>query len=291
MESSWLQWAYDFFIEPFASYLFLRRPLVACFAMALGCGPMGVMLVLRRMSLMGDAISHAILPGVAIGFLIAGLSIPVMSLTGFITGTLVALSAGVVSRRTILREDASFAAFYLLFLGMGVLIISTQGGGVDLMSVLLGTILSVNISSLLLVSTISSLTLILFAIFYRPLILSSYDSPFLTSIGGRPAVYQNMFLCLVVLNLVSAFQAIGTLMALGLMLLPAVAARFWATQVWCLCVVAGGITFVSGYGGLLLSYHSQWPSGPSIIMMAGLFYLISLIFGPHGSLTRKGQLT
>jgi zinc/manganese transport system permease protein len=286
---SLLSWTYGFFIEPFASYLFLRRPLVACFAIALGCGPMGVMLVLRRMSLMGDAISHAILPGAAIGFLIAGLSIPAMSLAGFATGALVAISAGFISRKTILREDASFAAFYLLFLGIGVLLISTHGAGIDLMCVLLGTILSVNFTSLLLVSISSSLTLIIFAIIYRPLILSSYDAPFLTSVGGRPAFYQTLFLLLVVLNLVSAFQAIGTLMALGLMLLPAVAARFWAGQVWSLCVVAGVFTFVSGYAGLLLSYHSQWPSGPSIILMAGAIYIVSFIFGRYGSLTRRAH--
>ena len=280
---------YAFFIEPFASYLFLRRPLVACFAIALGCGPMGVMLVLRRMSLMGDAISHAILPGAALGFLIAGLSIPAMSLAGFATGALVALSAGYIARKTLLREDASFAAFYLLSLGIGVLLISTHGGGVDLMCVLLGTILSVNFTSLVLVSLSSSLTLIIFVLIYRPLILSSYDSPFLASVGGRPAFYQTLLLLLVVLNLVSAFQAIGTLMALGLMLLPAVAARFWAGQVWSLCAVASIFTFVSGYTGLLLSYHSGWPSGPSIILVAGVIYILSFIFGPYGSLTRKAH--
>ncbi len=252
---------------------------------------MGVMLVLRRMSLMGDAISHAILPGAAIGFLIAGLSIPAMSIAGFVTGAFVALSAGLVSRRTILQEDASFAAFYLLFLGIGVLLISTHGGGVDLMCVLLGTILSVNFPSLLLVASISTLTLVIFAICYRPLILSSYDAPFLASIGGKPDRYHVLFLLLVVINLVSAFQAIGTLMALGLMLLPGVAARFWASQVWSLCAVSGIFTFVSGYTGLLLSYHSQWPSGPSIILVAGLIYLVSLIFGRYGSLTRKAHFS
>lgn len=278
---------YAFFIEPFHVYLFLRRPLVACFALALGCGPMGVILVLRRMSLMGDAISHAILPGAAVGFLLAGLSLPFMSVGGFLAGIVVALCAGSVSRKTVLKEDASFAGFYLISLGIGVLIISTHGGNVDLMCVLLGTILSVDTPALLLVSTLSSVTLITFAVIYRPLILECYDTQFFKSVRGGGHFYHAIFLFLVVMNLVSAFQAIGTLMALGMMILPAVAARFWAQQVWSLAAISAGFTFISGYTGLLLSYHSNWPSGPSIILVAGLFYIASLVIGRYGSLLRK----
>ena len=109
----------DFFITPFTDYIFLRRALMACLALALGCGPMGVLLVLRRMSLMGDALAHAILPGAAIGFLVGGLSLPAMGLGGFLVGFFVALLSGAISRFTILNEDASFAGFYLISLALG----------------------------------------------------------------------------------------------------------------------------------------------------------------------------
>src|ERR1700689_5441446 len=92
----------DFFVTPFTDYVFLRRALMACMALALGCGPVGVLLVLRRMSLVGDALAHAILPGAALGFLFGGLSLPAMGLGGFLVGFLVALSAGAISRFTIL---------------------------------------------------------------------------------------------------------------------------------------------------------------------------------------------
>ena len=291
MLESMCVWAYQFFIEPFQSYMFLRRPLVACFALALGCGPMGVILVLRRMSLMGEAISHAILPGAAFSFLIFGLSIQMMSLGGFVTGILVALSASILSRKTLLKEDASFAGFYLLSLGIGILIISIYGGNVDLMCVLLGTILSVNVPSLILVSCISSITLIVIALIYRPLILECYDGYFLKSVKGGGHRYHYIFLFLVVMNLVSAFQAIGTLMALGMMMLPAVAARFWAQQVWALSIIASGFVLISGYMGLLLSYHSDWPSGPSIILISGFIYIVSFVAGRYGSLLRKAHYT
>ena len=278
---------YPSLILPFKQYMFLRRPLVACFALALGCGPIGTILILRRMSLMGDAISHAILPGAAVGFLLAGLSIPIMSLCGFIAGLAVALAAGMLSRHTLLREDATLSGFYLIALGIGVLLISTHGGHVDLMCVLLGTILSINEASLVLVASLSTLTLLGFAMMYRPLLLECYDPSFLKSVGGRGHIYHYTFLFMVVMNLVSAFQAIGTLMALGLMMLPAIAARFWAQQVWKLAIISAFFTFVSGYTGLLISYHGEWPSGPSIILVAGLLYMVSFIFGRFGSLLSK----
>jgi len=282
-----LDW-YGLFIKPFEEFMFLRRPLVACVALALGCGPIGMFLVLRRMSLMGDAISHAILPGAAFGYIIAGLSIPAMSMAGFVAGSVVALSAGMLSRYTLLKEDATLSGFYLIALGIGILLISLKGNSVDLMCVLLGTILSVTIPSLYLVASLSTITLITTAIIYRPLMVECYDHEFLKSVQGRGYMYHYIFLFLVVMNLVSAFQAMGTLMALGMMMLPAVAARFWTKQVWSMAIVAACFALFSGYVGLLVSYHGDWPSGPSVILVAGSIYIFSFIVGRFGSLLRKG---
>ena len=277
----------DFFISPFVDYLFLRRALMACLALALGCGPVGVLLVLRRMSLMGDALSHALLPGAAIGFLIGGLSLPAMGLGGFIVGFLVALLAGFISRLTILNEDASFAGFYLISLSLGVLIVSTNASQVDLMHILFGTILAVDNTSLLMVTSITTFTLVVLALIYRPLLIECFDPGFLRVIGGRGTLYHSLFLVLVALNLVSAFQALGTLMALGLMMLPAVSARLWARHVWSLFLLSSGLAMVSGYMGLLFSYHLEWPSGPSIILVAGTIYGISLLIAPFGILKQQ----
>ncbi|HRY14371.1 MAG TPA: metal ABC transporter permease [Candidatus Competibacteraceae bacterium] len=274
----------DGLFAPFMEFSFMRRALVACLALGLGCGPVGVLLTLRRMSLMGDALSHAVLPGAAIGFLIAGFSLAAMSIGGFAAGLTVALLAGLVTRFTGQREDASFAAFYLISLALGVLIVSTRGSSVDLLHVLFGTILAVDDASLILVASIASLTLVTLALIYRLLIVECFDPGFLQSVQGWGAAYHLLFLILVVLNLVAGFQALGTLMAVGLMMLPAAAARFWAQEVWSVTAVAAGIAVLSGYLGLLLSYHHDLPSGPAIILTAGMVYLLSIVLGHRDGL-------
>ncbi|MBX3488813.1 MAG: metal ABC transporter permease [Parvibaculum sp.] len=278
---------YAALIEPFVEYGFMRRALVACFALALGAGPVGTFLVLRRMSLMGDAMGHAILPGAAIAFLVAGLSLWAMSLGGFVAGLTVALLAGIVSRVTALREDASLAGFYLISLALGVLIVSMRGSSVDLLHVLFGTILSVDDGALLLVAAIASVTLVTLALIYRPLVIECFDPAFLRATTGGGTLWHFIFLTLVVLNLVAGFQALGTLMALGLMMLPAAAARFWAGAVWSLAALSVAMAFTSGLIGLLISYNFSLPSGPSIILTAGAFYVGSILFGTRDSLRTR----
>lgn len=278
---------YDALIAPFVEYGFMRRALVACLALALGGGPIGTFLVLRRMSLMGDAMSHAILPGAAVGFLVAGLSIWWMSAGGLVAGLSIVLLAAIVSRTTALKEDASLAGFYLISLAAGVLIVSTRGSNVDLLHVLFGSILSVDDQALLLVAGIATLTLVTLAVIYRPLVAECFDPGFLRAVAGRGSLYHVIFLVLVVINLVAGFQALGTLMAVGLMMLPAAAARFWAVEVWSLAGLSIAIAFVSGWAGLLISYNFDLPSGPSIILTAGAFYAASILLGRHGSLRTR----
>lgn len=275
---------YDALIGPFAEFAFMRRALVGSLAIALGGGPVGVFLMLRRMSLTGDAMAHAILPGAAIGFLVAGLSLPAMTIGGLLAGVVVALLAGLVSRFTDLKEDASLAAFYLLSLALGVTIVSLRGSNVDLLHVLFGTVLALDDAALLLLASITSITLVTLAVFYRPLVLECVDPTFLRSVSRAGTPTHLIFLGLVVLNLVGGFQALGTLLAVGLMMLPAASARFWSADITLMMLVATGIGMASGIVGLLLSYHAELPAGPAIILVAGGAYLASLLLGREGGL-------
>ncbi|MBL8308740.1 MAG: metal ABC transporter permease [Rubrivivax sp.] len=265
--------------QPFTEFAFMRRALVATLALALGAAPIGCLLVLRRMSLVGDALAHAVLPGAAAGFLLAGLSLPAMSLGGFVAALFVALAAGFVTRSTPQREDASFAAFYLIALALGVLLVSLRGSQVDLMHLLFGSVLAVDDAALLLVAGVASATLLALALAYRPLVLESFDPGFLRSVGGPGAAVHGLLLVLLVANLVSAFQALGTLMAVGLMMLPAAAARFWVAGLPAMAALAVALGAAAGLGGLLLSFHAELPSGPCIVLVCGAAYLVSLLFG------------
>lgn len=276
-----------FLVGPFVEFDFMRRALVGCLALSLGAPPIGVFLMLRRMSLMGDAMSHAILPGVAIGYLIAGFSLSAMSAGGLIAGLSVAFLAGAVSRSTVLKEDASLAAFYLISLASGVLIVSARGSNVDLMQVLFGTVLSLDNKSLLLIGAIATISMIGLAIIYRPLVMECIDAQFLRSVSRSSSAVHLCFLALVVLSLVGSFNALGTLMAVGIMLLPAATARFWAEELFQLIVFAVIFALASCYIGLLLSYHLDMASGPTIIITCGAGYVLSMLLGPRGGLLSR----
>ena len=140
---------YDYLISPFVEFAFMRRALVGTLALALGAGPVGVFLMLRRMSLVGDAMAHAILPGAAIGFLVSGLSLFAMTAGGLIAGFVIAVGAGVIARVTELKEDASLAAFFLISLAVGVTIVSLKGTNIDLLHFLFGSVLAPDDQTLL----------------------------------------------------------------------------------------------------------------------------------------------
>ena len=284
MVFDWFVLAYAWFFQPFVEYDFMRRALVACLAIGLACGPIGTILVLRRMSLAGDAIAHAVLPGAAVGFIFFGLSLPAMTIGSFVAAAFMALLAAAVTRWTAQKEDASFASFYLITLALGVMLIATSDSKVDLLHFLFGSVLAIDGESLLLIGGASSLTLLGLAVIWRPLIVECFDPVFLRSVGGRGGLVHQLFMLMVVLTLVSAFQALGTLMAVGLLMLPATAARFWCAGVVARALFAAGFGALSGAAGLLISYHANVPPGPAIVLFAGGLYLLSLCLGVRESL-------
>jgi zinc/manganese transport system permease protein len=275
---------YTLLIAPFIEFDFMRRALVGASVLALSAAPIGVFLMLRRMSLVGDAMAHAILPGAALGYLVAGLSLGAMTLGGLIAGFAVALLAGLIARITRLREDASLAAFYLMSLALGVTLISARGSNIDLLHVLFGSVLALDDQALMLIGGVATVTLVTLAIIIRPLVMDSIDPVFLRSVSQAGAPAHLAFLALAVLNLVGGFQALGTLLAVGLMMLPAIAARFWAKTLTGMIAVATLIGIVATYAGLLLSYHLGLASGPTIILVAGIMYLLSIFVGTQGGL-------
>jgi zinc/manganese transport system permease protein len=278
---------HELLIAPFTEFAFMRRACAGVLALALGGGPIGVFLLLRRMSLTGDAMAHAILPGAAIGFLVSGLSLGAMTLGGILAGFGVAIASGLVARATVQTEDGTLAVFYLVSLALGVTIVSLRGTNVDLMHVLFGSVLALDDAALLLLAGIATLTLGGLALILRPLVVECVDPGYLKAVSGTGGLVHVVFLGLMVLNLVAGFHALGTLLAVGLMMLPAAAARHWTQDITAMMAVAVGVGFLSGLGGLLASYHLAVPSGPAIILACALCYVISLLFGNVDGLLRR----
>lgn len=281
--------AWELLFAPFSEFAFMRRALVATLALSISAAPLGVFLTLRRMSLLGDALSHAVLPGVAIGYMVGGLSLSAMALGGVLAGMVVAGIAGAVSRFTSLKEDASLAAIYLVALALGVTLISSQGTQLDLLHILFGSALGVDQAGLQLVAGVATLSVLALAWMYRALVLETFDPVFMNAnrrSGLGAWVWQQGFLMLVVVNLVAGFQTLGTLMAVGLMMLPAVSARLWHDTLPAQLANASTQAALAGTAGLLLSYHFDTPSGPTIIGCAGALYFASLLVAPGGWLPR-----
>lgn len=270
-----MTWLYDLLINPFVEFGFMRRALAGALLLSLSACPVGVFLTLRRMSLVGDAMSHAVLPGAAFGFLLYGLEIIPMTLGGMVAGLAVTLGAGAVSRLTVQKEDASMAAFYLISLALGVLIVSLRGSSVDLMHVLFGSVLALNTQALVLIASVSGVSLFMLALMWRALIAECLDPLFLRAVSRLGSPVHFLFLALVVINLVAGYQALGTLLSVGMMILPAVTARFWTRRVTTLCLMSVITGMVACVSGLLFSYHCALPSGPAIILASGVFYLLS----------------
>jgi zinc/manganese transport system permease protein len=264
-------------IEPFATLAFMRTALVACAALALANGTVGTLLILRRMSFDGEVLGHAVMPGAAVGFLYAGPSPTWLSLGGLASGLAVASLSGITGRHA--HRDAGLVAFYLIALSLGVVLVVWRGSNVDVMRVLFGTVLAIDRDALLRIAAISSLVVIVLALLYRPLAVGSLDPAFLSTIGTR-VPYAAIFHLTVVLTLVASFQAFGTLLAVGPLLLPAAAARCWGLGAGTSIVLATAFGLLASMAGLLVSYHANVPSGPAIVLAGGLLFGLSLIVSP-----------
>jgi zinc/manganese transport system permease protein len=267
----------------------MRRALVGCLALSVAAPPLGVFLVLRRMSLMSDVLQHGVLPGIAIGAAVGGLSVLAMGAGGIVAGLAVALLAGWFARRTGMGEDSQLAGLYLVALAAGVALISAQRG-VDLTHLLFGSVLAVDNTALLAMAGAATITLPVLALIWRPMVLESLDPGLPSGTAGLSfgggGLWHGCFLALVVLCVVSGFEALGTLMSVGLMMLPAIAARHWSGSLAGQVSIAVGLAIAASVVGLLISFNVEIPAGPAIVLTAGGFWVVSLLAGPREGLLR-----
>lgn len=274
--------------SPFADFDFMARALAGGLALALAAAPLGVFLVMRRMSLVGDAVGHAILPGAAGAALLGGGATMTLTLGAALTGALVFAIAGFSARALRLPEDAGFAVFYLAALALGVVLASLGGGVVDLERLLFGAALGLDDTALMLAAGAATVSLVGMALIIRPLLLDTLDPVFLRQAGGGGAWATAAFFVLLALTTVASFHALGALMSVGLAILPAVGARFWARGVGRSVLAAAILGGVGVTLGLLASFHADAPAGASIVLALVALAVGSALAGPCDSaLTRS----
>lgn len=267
-----------YLFSPFTEYLFMQRAWYACLAITLSSTPIGVLVMLKRNSLMGEALSHGILPGIAIAYLLGGMWLPGLCIGGIIAGLLVAWLSNFISKKSPLYEDASFTALYIMFLALGILILSSSHGNMNITHLLFGSVLAVDDQAVLCIVIIACISLLILIITYRGLVLVSFDPIFCHNIKINASLYQVIFLSLVVCNLVAACQALGTLMALGIMMIPAITARLLSNRLSCIFFISLILGTMGSTIGLLLSFHLNWATGPTIILVLGILYSISFCY-------------
>ena len=271
---------HEFFIAPFA-YDFMQRALFSAALLSVSGGLLGCILVLRRLALMGDALSHSLLPGVALAWLLFGPSTTALFLGALLAGLLTALGSALLSRLTRVKEDAAFGSLFIVFFGAGIALVSKLPTRLNLTHFLFGNVLGVSPTDVQLTAAVSAATVLVFAVFYRAILLETFDPVFHRATGGRGALIHFGFLALTVLNLVAALQTMGIVLALGLFLLPAVSAYLWCDSFSRLLLLSVGFALVCSLAGILLSYHAGLASGAAIVLCLGGVFLGSALFSPR----------
>ena len=271
---------HDLLLGPFA-YEFMRRGLLSAFLLGVSGGLLGCVLVLRRLALMGDALSHSLLPGIAAAWLLFGTSTAALFFGGLAAGLLTALGSALLSRLTRVKEDAAFGSLFIIFFAAGVALISKLPTRVNLMDFLFGNVLGVSPSDLRLALAVSGVTVAVFVLFYRSILLETFDPVFHRATGGRGGLVHLGFLTLTVLNLVAAMQTMGVVLALGLFLLPAVSAYLWCDRFVTMLLMSVCLALLGSLVGILISFHVGLASGAAVVLCLGAFFVASALFSPR----------
>jgi zinc/manganese transport system permease protein len=261
----------------------LRGGAAGALALAFGGAPLGVLLIARRMSLMGDALSHGILLGAAVAFLIAGRDPLVLTLGALAAALVVTGLSSLLARTRRLPEDAAFAVVYLPALAAGAALMSRKAGPEALEAMLFGAAGALDRSGLFLAAAAATASLIGLALFVRGFVAESVDPGFARAEGVGGGLHL-LLMMLVALNLVAGFRAFGALMTVALMMIPAAAARFWARGYAGQAGVAIALSAAASGLGLLIAARAGLEPGAVMTLSAAALFAASGLLGANGGL-------
>lgn len=264
------------FIDGLVKYQFLQNALITCIIVGLISGVIGSFIVLRGMSLMGDAISHAVLPGVAISYMVGANYIIGASVFGIIAAMLI----GFVTQKSKLKSDTAIGIVFSSFFALGIILISLAKSSTDLYHILFGNVLAVRQSDIVITAMAAVVVLIFVLIFYKELLVSSFDSTMAQAYGLNVNLIHYGLMFGLTLVAVTALQTIGTVLVVALLITPAATAFLLTNKLSRMILISSGLSTISSVVGLFFSYSFNVASGAAIVLTAAVFFIIAFIFSP-----------
>ena len=279
---------FDFFAEPMHA-VFMQRAMIAVILVGAVCAIVGTYVVLRGMAFLGDALSHAILPGVAAGYLIHGPSHFALFWWSLGTALATSLGIGAVSRRTQLKEDTAIGIIFAGMFALGIAMISTtRSFATDLTHILFGNVLAVGPGDLWLIGIFGGLAVLAVVLLYKELLVVSFDPVLAATLRLPAAALHYLLLLLIAMAVVVSMQAVGVALMLAMLVTPPATAYLLVRRLKTMMICAAFIGSFSGIAGLYLSYYLNMASGAAIVLVSTALFLLTLIFSPRKS-ARRGS--
>ncbi len=267
------------------TYEFMQRGLIASTLVGVLCAVVGCYVVLRGMAFLGDALAHAILPGVAIAYLFNGN----LLLGALVAAIVVALLIGFLSRQGTIKEDTAIGILFAAALSLGVLLISSiRTYAVDLTHIMFGNVLGVSTSDLIVTALLAVLVLSFITVFFREFLVMSFDPVLAATLRMRAERFRTLMLILLALTIVVSLQTVGVGLVAAMLVTPGAAAYLLTRRLSSMMIVAGLIGAMASVVGLYLSFYFSVASGAAVVLTATVIFLLAFLFAPErGLLPRR----
>lgn len=277
----------EWLIEPL-TYGFVVRGLIAGILAGVACAVLSAFIVWRGMAFVGDAMAHAILPGIVVAYIL-GVS---LILGALVAAVLTAAGIGVISRHGTMKEDTAIGVMFTGFFALGILLLGRIKAYRDLAHILFGNILGVGPGDLAVMAVIVLIVLAVVTLFYKELLVTSFDTSHAVAIGLSPSVVRYALLVLIALTVVAGIQTVGVVLVLALLITPAAAASLLAKRLPRIIVLSVAFAVGSAVVGFYASYYTDVSSGAAIVLTLTAIFIVAFVFSPkRGRLTRRAKQT
>ena len=273
------------FIEGLVEYHFLQNALMTAIVIGVVSGAVGCFIILRSMSLMGDAISHAVLPGVALSFML-GIN---FFIGAIVFGLLASFIITFIKENSVIKGDTAIGITFSSFLALGVILIGLANSSTDLFHILFGNILAVQDSDMCLTFGVSGLVLLFVGLFFKGMLLTSFDPVLAKTMGINVNFYHYLLMGMLTLVSVTAMQSVGTILIVAMLITPAATAYLFTSSLKSMMLLASTLGALTSVLGLFLGYSFNIAAGSSIVLTSTIIFLVSFFLSPKQTVVKKIQ--